>query len=990
MKQLKKVLSILCAIALLISGMTFALAEEPVTEPAVVEEIAPVVEEAAPVAEEPAPAAEEPAPVAEEPAPVVEEAPAPVAEEPAPVAEEPAPVVEEAPAPAAEEPAPVAEEPATIEEPVAEEPAAEEPAAEEPAAEEPAAEEPVAEEPAAEEPAAEEPAAEEPAAEEPAAEEPAAEEPAAEEPVAEEPAAEEPAVEEPAEEPVADASAKNEFIADLEAEDEEVSEPASEEDINKEETPAEDEGLEDLDDGWGYVDSEVIEENVPEMTDEFKGLRTAEMSVGQVLADSLEFGEELTVVLKGTTASTVTLMLYASNGTSINTKVDGKAVGFTPADSDVPSMYLYTYELTNAAGGNHVIVLSSLDTVSINLAAVVKQTVVSIEPMIQEEEIPAVEEETEVPAEESTDAIPSEAEGSSEEVPSDETPAEETSVDETPADVIPSEVEGSLEEVPSDETSAEETPVDETPSDVIPSEDEGSPEETPAEETEVPAETPVPTIQASVKTYDALKVGSSINDTLVAGQKAKIQVKCGKNPYVTLILNANPDDAVVTLDGEAIQFTAAGNGTYTCNLDDVPFRKFIVMVSAKQDLAFTLSAEAREEAAPATEENINKEETAPEATEEVTEKLVKNSEETEDTNDSSEEKEGEEVADEENNTDEETEEETEEEAVEVEPLTDDQLIELGYRKVEILNQNGADIYAAAAEDAAVIDHAYLGAELWIKDAEEGWAGIYNEEEAQRFIKLADIEKQSLTDDEIEALGYNKVQVLNGNGVDIYAAAEDEATVTDHADFEAELWIKASETEGWSEVFSEEARKFVKTEEITDLTDEQMLEKGYIKVYVAIDIGANVFAGITEFEGEEPVDHLDAGTELWVKLIKEANRAQIFEKDEGAAAKYINLVDIIATLKPEGMEDLPTRSIELNSSLAEIETVFYGMRDDLTVTFENFNENDQFTIQWMTSSDNGESFVEIPDANEAEYSYRIDEENAHNIWKVIVLLIANEE
>ena len=42
MKQLKKVLSILCAIALLISGMTFTLAEEPVTEPAVVEEIAPV------------------------------------------------------------------------------------------------------------------------------------------------------------------------------------------------------------------------------------------------------------------------------------------------------------------------------------------------------------------------------------------------------------------------------------------------------------------------------------------------------------------------------------------------------------------------------------------------------------------------------------------------------------------------------------------------------------------------------------------------------------------------------------------------------------------------------------------------------------------------------------------------------------------------------------------------------------------------------------
>ena len=63
MKQFKKVLSILCAIALLVTSLTLALAEEPAEQPVgqepVVEE--PVVEE--PVVEEPA--AEEP--VAEEP-----------------------------------------------------------------------------------------------------------------------------------------------------------------------------------------------------------------------------------------------------------------------------------------------------------------------------------------------------------------------------------------------------------------------------------------------------------------------------------------------------------------------------------------------------------------------------------------------------------------------------------------------------------------------------------------------------------------------------------------------------------------------------------------------------------------------------------------------------------------------------------------------------------------------------------------------------------
>ena len=522
-KQIRKAFSILCAIALLVSGMATALAEE--TAPA---------EEAAAQA-------------------VVEETTVEV-----PVAEEPA-VAE----PAAEEPAvqePVAEEPAVVE-PVVEEPAVEEPAAVEPAAEEPVAEEPVAEEPVAEEPAAEEPAAEEPAAEEPAAEEPADEQPAAEEPAAEEPAS-----------------------------------------INNEETGEDDEeedGLVELDDDWGYIDQEVIEENTPEITDELKGIRSAELTIGQVLTDTIDFGEELVITLKDSGASTVDLRLYVPSGTSINTKVDGKAVGFTPAESDVPSMDLYIYELANAAGRSHEIVLSSYDTVNFALSAVVKQNVGTIEPMIQDE----------VPAEE---------------------PAEETTDDETPA------------------------------------------------------ETPAPTIQVSVKTYDALKVGHSISDTLIAGQKAKIQVKCGKNLNVVLTLNANPDDTTVTIEGSDAQFVSAGNGTYTCELTDVPFRKFNVVISAKQELDFTLSAAAgeaaeevpgeddeedEEEVAETEEENaedINNEETAEEPSEEVTEEPSEEAteepseeepaEETEEAETPEEENEGEKAEDEEENTEEETEE----------------------------------------------------------------------------------------------------------------------------------------------------------------------------------------------------------------------------------------------------------------------------------------------------------------------------------------------
>ncbi len=300
MKQFKKVLSILCAIALLVTSLTFALAEEPAEQP-------------------------------------------------------------------------------VGQEPVVEESAAEEPVAAEPVAEEPVAEEPVAEEPVAEEPVAEEPVVEEPVAEEPIVEEPVAEEPVAEEPVAEEPGAEEPAVEEPASEE------KGEVPAEEGAAEEASAEEEASDNIDDEDEEKDDDGLVPLEDNDGYVDQEVIEENTPAITDELKGLREADLFVGQALTDYLRFGDELTVTLKGCNASTVELQLYVPVNADINTKVDGKAVSFTPADCDDPSLNLFTYELTNAAGRNHEIVLNAYGDYPFQLAAVVRQ--IEEETPVQEDEV---------------------------------------------------------------------------------------------------------------------------------------------------------------------------------------------------------------------------------------------------------------------------------------------------------------------------------------------------------------------------------------------------------------------------------------------------------------------------------------------------------------------------------------------------------------------------------------------------------------------------
>ena len=262
-------------------------------------------------------------------------------------------------------------------------------------------------------------------------------------------------------------------------------------------------------------------------------------------------------------------------------------------------------------------------------------------------------------------------------------------------------------------------------------------------------------------------------------------------------------------------------------------------------------------------------------------------------------------------------EETAEEEAAEEDQTDEQMAELGYRKVQIMNQNGTDIFDSTEETAAVIGHADTGSELWIKNAEaEGWAEIYTEEETKQFIKLADIEKQPPT-------------------------------------------------------------------------DEEMLALGYVKVYVAMNIGANIYAG--QGEKEEPIGHLDAGTELWVQLTDGANRAAIINPDDFSVTGYISLVDIIATKKPEGMDKLPTREIAIHSPLDETEVVvlFIGTKITLTTELINFNEDDHYTVRWQYSK-NGKKFIDIPDANELEYTYITDKDNGNYIWKAIVELVAAED
>ena len=319
-------------------------------------------------------------------------------------------------------------------------------------------------------------------------------------------------------------------------------------------------------------------------------------------------------------------------------------------------------------------------------------------------------------------------------------------------------------------------------------------------------------------------------------------------------------------------------------------------------------------------------------------------------------------------------------------------------------EEGADLYAEASREAEIVGHLDAGTEAQvILNEDQTWGQIYTEDEeaAAQFICMEDAaiieeEAEGPTEEELKLmeLGYRKVQVLNRNGADIYDSTEEEAAVIGHAEFESELWIKDAEAEGWAEIYTaeEENLQYVKLAEIEEqpLTDEDMLELGYIKVFVAIDIGANIYDSSIAYEGETPVDHLDAGTELWVKLIEGAERAEIFNEDETADARFINLVDIIATLKPEGMEDLPTRAIVVHSTLDEAETVYAGQEVTLEIEFINFLEDDHYNIQWKYRPFEGEEFIDIEDAGDTTYVYSVDAENVYNTWMAYITLITAAE
>ena len=116
-------------------------------------------------------------------------------------------------------------------------------------------------------------------------------------------------------------------------------------------------------------------------------------------------------------------------------------------------------------------------------------------------------------------------------------------------------------------------------------------------------------IQQKIINADALKAGKTAVLTLKVGQRAVIPIKCGKNANVTVNVTITPPTAgTPVIEGLDGAFASAGNGQYTASLEDVAFRKFKVVIDAKEDMSFSISMTGIEADGEETDASANQQE----------------------------------------------------------------------------------------------------------------------------------------------------------------------------------------------------------------------------------------------------------------------------------------------------------------------------------------------------------------------------------------------
>ena len=232
------------------------------------------------------------------------------------------------------------------------------------------------------------------------------------------------------------------------------------------------------------------------------------------------------------------------------------------------------------------------------------------------------------------------------------------------------------------------------------------------------------------------------------------------------------------------------------------------------------------------------------------------------------------------------------------------------------------------------------------------------------------------------------ETANAKEPDENEDAEEKSKGAENADVTNEEENKDGEEEAQEEEQEEEPE-----EEIEILPDpEELLALGYYGTQVVMSNGADIFESMED--DAEPVEHLEAGTELWVIPTGTEGWAEIYRADEEAPARYIRWDDVIINQKPETEDDeeeeeLPARSVEVTSSLWGMLSIPIGTEITMKAELINFQENDICTFQWQYRPEGADTFIDIEDANDLIYVYSITRENFYYTWRLTVLVEKGE-
>ena len=185
------------------------------------------------------------------------------------------------------------------------------------------------------------------------------------------------------------------------------------------------------------------------------------------------------------------------------------------------------------------------------------------------------------------------------------------------------------------------------------------------------------------------------------------------------------------------------------------------------------------------------------------------------------------------------------------------------------------------------------------------------------------------------------------------------------------------------------------EESEEDIESLLLSQGYYKVQVVMSEGAYLFNSMDE--NAEPFEHLEAGTELWVKTTEDSVWAEVYNPEDETINCFVKWDSLLIILKPETEqleeeeeEELPARYIEITSTISNYKSIAFGTNIIMNAELFNFKDEDICEFQWKYYDYASDTYVDIEGANEQTYTYSITMDNYYYKWRVVVTILNEAE